>query len=239
MLQNTNQTKASIMWGWPLEWWDSIAYWTLIAGAISGGLAVALTAFSSWITIKTSAIVQRDADEKIAIARARGDEAHEQASKADERAAAASAQAEAARLEQDKIRKENLELSISLEKEKSERLKLEGKLASRHLTKEQRRAIISSLNGEPGPIIIAVTKLGDREAGQYADEIIAALKEISAIHLIENFSGTISPPVYGVVVSPMSDSYLTRALDAAQIVYSRRGGSLFPATIIGLKPPTL
>jgi hypothetical protein len=94
MLQNTNQTKASIMWGWPLEWWDSIAYWTLIAGAISGGLAVALTAFSSWITIKTSAIVQRDADEKIAIARARGDEAHEQASKADERAAAASAQAE-------------------------------------------------------------------------------------------------------------------------------------------------
>jgi hypothetical protein len=225
------------MWGWSLETWEAIAYWTLLVGAILGGAAVALTAFSSWVTIKTSAIIQREADQKIAEAKERGDEAHEQASKADERAATASKQAEAARLEQEKIRKENLELSIALEKEQADRLKLEGKLASRHLTQEQRIAIIASLKAEGSRFIIVTTKLGDREAGQYADELIAALEEAGAF-LTKNVAGTISPPIYGVIISPREDTFLSRALDAAKIPYTRQGGNL-PGITVGLKPPAL
>lgn len=224
-----------IMWRWPLEIWDAIAYWTLLVGAILGGIAVALTALSSWITIKTSAIVQREADQKITEAKTRGDEAHERASKADERAAAASAQAEAARLEQEKIRKENLELSIALEKEHADRLKLEGKLASRKLTPEQRNAIVETLRAEGGGLIISTKKIGDQEAGQYADQLISVFKEAGAL-VNESFSGSISPPIYGLNITPRSETYLSKALDAAKIPYSRGAGNL-PSITIGLKPP--
>jgi hypothetical protein len=225
------------MWKWTLETWDTIAYWTLVWGAILVGFGVALTAFSSLVTVKTSAIVQREADQKIVEAKARGEEAHEQASRADERAAAASAQAEAARLEQEKIRKENLELSISLQKEQDERLKLQGKLASRRLSKEQRDAIITSLRAETGSKLIVATKLGDREAGQFADDLISAFKE-AEVFVTVNYSSSTSPPFYGVIIKPRDNTYLSRALDAAGVPYSRAAGNLTSISI-GLKPPAL
>jgi hypothetical protein len=100
--KNHRSTRNSNMLGWALDTWDTIAYWTLLIGAILGGIGVALTAFSSWVTMKTSSIIQTQADQKIAEAKSHGEKAHEQA--------------KAAQLEQEKIKNENLQLSINLEK---------------------------------------------------------------------------------------------------------------------------
>jgi hypothetical protein len=213
------------MWGWPLEFWDRIAYWTLVMGSTFAGVGIVLTGFSSFVSMATSTIVQKAADDRIAVARARSDEAH--------------SQAEQARAEQEKIRQENLNLSISLERERVERLKLEGKLASRHLSADQRAAIVATLKAVSGGKPISLTKLGDKEAGDYAEEIGSALAEGGAF-ISASFSGVISPPRYGLTITPREDTFLSRALDAAKVEYQRAGSpSPLPSILVGLKPPAL
>ena len=219
-------------------WWaNEIRVWGTLATAAIGAVSFAATwAHSRWqadlnaVKEEIAAKERVESDERIAQAKARGDEAHAQAE-------GASAQAATARLEQEKIRAENLQLSISLERERSERLKLEGKLASRKLTSEQRDAIIKALILDRGPIII--TTLGDQEAAQYGSDILSALID-AEVPLTRNSIGMMAPPRYGLVITPVHDTYLSKALDAAKIQYSRQvSNDSTPTILVGLKPPAL
>lgn len=91
------------MWGWPLAVWDNVAFWTLVGGSILAGLGVALTGFSSIISLKTASITQSIADSKIADASLESARAAEKAAVATEATAKLNLQAE-------QLRNDNLAL---------------------------------------------------------------------------------------------------------------------------------
>ncbi|MGO4881585.1 MAG: hypothetical protein ACLP59_12270 [Bryobacteraceae bacterium] len=105
-------------------------------------------------------------------------------------AARANAQAEMAykekrRLEADmahvkvrheELHKENLQLQLAVEKERTVRLRLEERLAVRHLAAAQRQAIETALSVFHGQKVSIVTYPGDPESAAFAGEIKAALE---------------------------------------------------------------
>jgi hypothetical protein len=95
--------KPGHMWGWPLEFWDNVAFWTLVVGSVFAGIGVGLTAFSSLISLRTAAISQAQANQNIADARSRGEQAQADAAKANARAAEANQKAEEEKLARVKI----------------------------------------------------------------------------------------------------------------------------------------
>lgn len=70
------------------------------------------------------------------------------------------------------VRKSNLILQSDLERERSARLKLEQKLAPRHLGDEQAKTIADAIRAFPGQPITIVAPMGDAEAEAYAAEFI-------------------------------------------------------------------
>ena len=151
------------------------------------------------------------------------------------------AQVKTAALEKasEELRNNNLQLSIELEKTKAEHLALEGKLASRTLTAEQKAAMIGALRGHK-PVAITVLRLGDQEANSYATSILTTL-QAAGMNVAVSDAGVMSPSPYGHIVSPASGAdELAIALKAAYINF-RVGGNTgdHSMLIVGLKPPAL
>jgi hypothetical protein len=81
------------------------------------------------------------------------------------------------------------------EGERLARVKLEMQLASRHLTNEQKAKLIDLLTTlQPKPKTIIMGTIGDREANEYAAEIIRCV-DAAGIYPAVQFSGTVTPEV--------------------------------------------
>ncbi|HEY8334233.1 MAG TPA: hypothetical protein VIQ05_10625 [Tardiphaga sp.] len=150
---NNREGSSTKMWGWPLDVWDGVAFWTLVAGSLLAAAAVALTGFSSFVSWKTASITQRISDEKIADATARGDAA---------RADAAKAMSETA-----KANERAAELALAIEARKN-----------RTFTETQKKAIVDRLVPLPdkGKVLINVL-MSDGEAFQFSDQVLSVLKD--------------------------------------------------------------
>src|SRR5579862_5195029 len=72
------------------------------------------------------------------------------------------------------LRQSNLELQRQVESERIERLRLEATIAPRKLSSDQRTALVAAFSRLPRPVHIGITRLGDSEAGPYADAIVNA-----------------------------------------------------------------
>jgi hypothetical protein len=145
------------------------------------GLAGELTALvqTSNVTSKITEILRND----IAAAYKSAADATIEAGKANERSK--------------ELENQNLKLARELEEEKQKRLEIERILAPRFLTSRERATLVASLRLHAGAGI-SVVRLGDAEAGQYADQIIGAFVD-AKWHVHLSYIGTLSPPVYGVL----------------------------------------
>lgn len=120
--------------------------------------------------------------------------------------------------------------------------------APRALSTSQHAAIVSKLKGTGMPVLII--SLGDLEAGRYADQLAAALKE-GEVRLSGIRIGVMMPPAYGLQVWGGSDaaSQLTAVLRDVGLQVRQGDGSLpipssvagrlaeFVPLVVGLKPP--
>lgn len=64
-----------MLWGYPLELWESVFLWATTIAALTGALAVGATFVAGIVGFNISDVVQREADKKISEARARTAEA--------------------------------------------------------------------------------------------------------------------------------------------------------------------
>jgi hypothetical protein len=138
-----------------------------------------------------------------------------------------------------KASQRSLELQVQLEAEQLERLKLQEKLSSRHLSEEQAAKLAGAVRWRQIDGIV-VTRLGDYEANGYASDIIQAFqKGKSNVEIMD--TGTLSPPVYGLVVNDFAENgNVITAFEEAGIPFIKgRPTGAIPHIIVGLKPPNL
>lgn len=147
--------------------------------------------------------------------------------------------------EKQKLAKTQIEVADARRKQAEAEKSLEDlrtKLRARSITAGQREILVQrfrQLNGAR----IKVVKIGEKEASEYADQIISAIKDAGIIVDLVTI-GTLSPPRYGVVVSPSPPSGATSifldALKSSNIHYKiepvpNQDGQF--GIFIGLKPP--
>ena len=159
---------------------------------------------------------------RVAEAQRGSDEANAQAALAKERAAQANERAEQERLA---------------------RIRIEERLAGRHISSEDHRKFVGVLKEHPGTVDF--TKIGDLEAGKFADEILRIFQE-AKWKVITNYTGTFSPPLYGVdckVDSTPSGQALAKVLKqlptaSVRVVNSNpQEPDIHGQVVVGLKPP--
>jgi hypothetical protein len=90
-MSGSNGRGGSPMWGYSLEFWDGVFFWTAGVAAVAGAISVTSALVSAVVAYKVTDFVQREADKRIS-------EANEGAAKANERAG--KLQLEAERLKQ-------------------------------------------------------------------------------------------------------------------------------------------
>src|SRR6266568_506039 len=126
------------------------------------------------------------------------------------------------------------------EKERLARIMIEERLAARRISPEQHRELVAVLNPYRGSSV-ELEKLGDLEAGRFADDIVLALKD-SGWNVVVSLSGIVSPPVYGLHCA-VNESPAGKALGAAfrrlptAQVNSLPRLPISAQIIVGLKPP--
>lgn len=149
-------------------------------------LALALSAIAGIFIYISSEIRGKYSDQLIENARALGAQANESAAVADVKA--------------EQLKKDNLELSITLERERRERIELERRLGPRLLSIEQKKAIHETLkNISKRASVIIITSDNSPEASNYASEIYEALRASGVKTLRRNLKvTTIGSPDYGV-----------------------------------------
>lgn len=164
-------------------------------------------------------------------------------------AAAEIAKAIAVAAEADKrtaeLRQTNLQLSIQLEEERQQRIRLQQGVSSRSLTDVQRQKLEEAGDHDP----IAIIRLGDHEAHQYATQIGTALQS-SGIVVSYLDIGTIAGNPTGLralgsqwdtpVITKLRDAGLILEIDETLPVHSAvRFGMRGAILLVGLKRPTL
>jgi len=134
---------------------------------------------------------------------------------------------ENAKLDLEKETLKRVEVELELEK-------LRLKLRNRSLTVKQREILISSLSQLAGTQV-SVTSLGDKEASEYAEQVISVLTA-SGIKVIRSTCGSISPPCYGIIIpTTYNFSAFSKAFKEADVEYQL--SQYDTQIIIGLKPP--
>jgi hypothetical protein len=201
-----------------VDWWNTAMIWGLALAAIAAVFVVIATRI---VVSKTgelstaqdllSEAKDRDRDVKIAEAQKAAGEAHERASKADERAF--------------KTEKEAARLTKEAEDERMARVKIEERVAWRHLTKEQQSGIAGRLKrfanqwGNIGRVSY------DAEITAFATDIAQTLSAAgwhvlppSAISMRETsapaFGNPIEPVITGVTISSTPDARAREMADA-------------------------
>ena len=204
--------------------WNNVGNLALIMGAF-------LVLAGTWLTIWTGGAKERFADERIS-----GNETLTQTAKAD----AAKAIEETERLKND-----NLKLSLQLEAEKSARLKIESGLASRNVSNVKKPMLIDELKKiDPKPIIQIQRLVGDTETKRFGDQLIECFN--SAGIRSTDFTIGMSPGFPDGVTIVSSDlpesNKLVAALQAVGFSPVVKHGATPPGfsavVLIGLKPPS-
>jgi hypothetical protein len=194
-----------------------------VAGALFTSLGVG---FLFWGT----RVRDQDFEENIAAL-------HDRAAFSEERSAAL--EKETAR-----ITANNLELATNLERERAARAQIEAGLASRHVSAEQKAALIAAMKGVK--LTLVISTYSDPEASAYSREVTAAFQaagqEVQQGSVVMASGG---PPLNGLLVEETSDSRLISALIAARLVTHKMAstendmlwtGKGLNAVVVGIKP---
>jgi hypothetical protein len=158
--------------------WTTVAYvvFVCLAAATSFLLALFAGRVTSAKDMELKAL-QSTSAEAVAHAHAGAARANAQAEMAYKEKRRLEAEMAHASVHHEQLRKENLELQLAIEKERTERLRIEEQLGSRHIGTAQRQTIGATLAVFKGQKVTIVTLPGDPEITAFAGEIKTALAE--------------------------------------------------------------
>jgi hypothetical protein len=210
---------------------DAMFGWSNLALSVGAFVVLLGTIGVLW----TGGMRERYADERVSRNEAETAAAKATAAIANENAANANERTEV-------LQKSNLEVQRVLEKERTERLRLEASIAPRGLSEHQRLSFIAALRAAPQPLTIEFTVIGDQEAALYAEAIGAALNA-AKVQGSMNRIGMIAPPPYGVLLTLRNGSTRSIAIKAAferahiPVTSSFADIGMFDAKVlVGLRP---
>ncbi len=178
MADANNASDHSLLWGYPLEFWDRLGIWALVVGAVLGVVALLLTAASAYI-------LYRVADEAQIALKSGHDSANEKIAV---------------------LTLETAKANEKAEQERLERIKLEIKIAPRLLTHQQQGALTERLKQFPNQRGFITTSPMTTESEWFMRVLTAPLK--SAGWEIEMKPGTVEPTILqptGVVIGYAMD----------------------------------
>jgi hypothetical protein len=220
-----NVGNTPFWFGYSIDFWDSFGSKLLVAAVVAGIFAALASGVSSWISSAVTGRVQDIAGNRITVAEFNLQKSVEETA----RLGAVVAEANARAAEANRI----------AETERLARVKIEAALAGRKLNPDQVSKLIVALAAvRPRIQAINVTRLGDREASEFAMDIIRAVLA-AGINVAVSDVGVMAPPVYGLLVTDTADGLLKAALTEADIgpaTYADRS-SATPSIFVGLKPP--
>jgi hypothetical protein len=178
MADANNASDHSLLWGYPVEFWDRLGIWSLIVGAGLGVAALLLTAASAYV-------LYRVADKAQVELASESKKANEEIAKANATAATAN--------------RETAGLRLQLEREVQKR-------APRQLTENQKSALTETLRGKVQEVTFVVQE--DLEAQAFALQIQIAIQEAGAkLFLASLPPGELLTPAPGLVMySPNGQS---------------------------------
>jgi len=151
----TKGEEVVSMWGSSIDSWTRVAYWTLWAGFIFGGLAVTASSISAYISYKTADLLQEENRKSMLDAARKIEEAKTEAARANERTAKLELEAARVRLEQEQFK---------------------AKLAWRRITIEQHDKIVVALRGQAMAVQLEFPP-SDPEATMFANDISVTLRD--------------------------------------------------------------
>lgn len=162
------------MFGLDLHAWEEIMIWSLAVAAIA--------ALGVLVSTRVVILLQRDAlresaqdFEKYKV------EAAVQIAEAGKEAALANAEIEKAKERTATLEKGNLELQTNLEKERSERLKLEAAIAPRTMTPDQRSALVTAWRRFARHRVSVTSYSMDAESALLGQQIASALRDAGLV----------------------------------------------------------
>jgi hypothetical protein len=224
--------------GRKLDLWNALYIGALAIALVVGG-------FGALAQLKTIQLSKRAVSVQEQIAAAKDRESERELTsvrnEATQRAAELELRAKGAEARIAEANRAAAEANRLAEQERLARTKIEERLAPRRVGREQHDRSIGLLKPYAGSVV-AVTKLGDMEAGVLADEIMAVLRE-AGWRLEISYSGIMSPPPYGVQCQ-VDDSTpagkalkeFLRTLPTASIRTTRITNRV-AVIVVGLKPP--
>lgn len=100
----TSKDTGGEMWGWPLEFWDKIVFWSLVVTAIAGALSVTTGFAAGLLAYWTGAVEKQEFDKQLTESKVEIEKARASAADANRVAAEATERANKAALELEKYR---------------------------------------------------------------------------------------------------------------------------------------
>jgi hypothetical protein len=163
------QPKGQIMlWGQSIEFWDGLGRNAMIAGAVVGALALAVTFISSYVLYRVAEAQQAQLASDTA-------KAYAAAEVAKENAAA--------------LTKANTELQLQVEKERNARTAMLMQLQPRDFSAQQMEAFVAELKGKVKEL--HVFTIVDNEAAMYGSMIMDGLKRADVVVHWHRVAGTL------------------------------------------------
>ena len=156
--------------------WSTLAYVVFLC--LAAGTSFLLAIFAGRVTTAKNDELKRletSSAEAVAHAHAGTARANAQAALAYKEQRVVETEMARAKAHREQLRKENLELQLAVEKERTGRLQLEERLGGRHIGAGQRPRIQSALAGFEGQKVSIVTHPGDAEIAAFSRDIKATL----------------------------------------------------------------
>ena len=222
------------MWGYSLQFWQTVVKFALVIAACAGALSVAAGVLAGFLGYRVTEVARAATDRRIADA---------QASVGEATADAARANAEATKASDDAVklqaRAKSLEEEVATSRLESERLR--AQLASRLLSNAQQEKLVSVLR-ERGDRVVDISvrvQSSDPDTAHYAADLAAVL---TAAGLSVHRSVALIPdPLPGLSLGAPIDSVdfqlIKRAFDAAGIDLEFAG--IVPALTLYVGPKSL
>lgn len=229
-----------MLWGYPLQFWQTIVFWLWAIAAFTGGVAVAASFGSSVISYYISDATETAATIEINRAKVEASRANEAAGAANQTAGTASEAAAELRVRAGELEREAAEARREQERLKLRSLELElqiKKMGPRELTQGQINAILSSVKAEDFKPLLRLDFFEDAETVSYA-EALANASMGAGMHVVAG-NRIMAGGSFGLAVMDRSGA-IQRALQAAGLNFSERvlDKDTSKAVLdIGRKPP--
>lgn len=211
---------------------SQIVYWSnevRIWGAVATVFLGIITCIAQYTQIRYSSIASKQKDEEF----------EHYKIDAQKEVANANKLASEARRDQEILRNENLKLQSAIDEQRAQQQRLHGAVASRQISEVQQARLFNSLQANGKFKELQVTQIGDAEASNYAQNIIAVIQG-GGVKTHVSYVGIITPPVYGLLIKDLPDSWLASAFNSAGIDFELLPSwGQRPELIIGLKKPGL